>query len=168
VSWPGQGSLYSDAAQSAAGDVLFSPSGGYVAYSTALSETPAGPFVVRLVDLQDGSSVDVPRENSGSFCWMSGDQLAVVHDDLTMTTYNAAGEAIGQATAPDSWATASQDGSTVVFWNPDQGSDAPAVLRAGSLTTLQAPAEVWHVYPSPDGSRLVVGTAGYRSYLTTF
>jgi hypothetical protein len=164
VSWPASEPVYSDRPPFATGDVLFDAEGRHVAYHTALSEGPQGPFVVRVVDVQSGSTVDVPRDNSGGMFWTVNGELSLLAADGTLTTYNASGHVLGASMAPDSWGTASSDGSTVVFWDRDDPSQRLVVRRDGFLVTIRAPGEVNRVFVAPDGKGVVVDVAGYGSF----
>ncbi len=167
VSWPGSDLAYADAPPWATGNqAQFDPTGRYIAFPASHDQVSGGnACAIRVVDLEDASSSDLPCDGSAIFFWTSDENVVTVSMDRAMITYSPSGDVLSRATAPFWGATASSDGSTVVYWDVDSGSDTLQLARAAATSTIQAPARVDHVYLSPDGSRLIVEVAGYQSYL---
>ncbi|HEY7024411.1 MAG TPA: hypothetical protein VH371_05560 [Candidatus Limnocylindrales bacterium] len=166
VAWAGLGDRFSDAPPFAAGDVAFDPSSRYAVYDTDTAQDPDS-YLTRVVDVQTGSVVDIDRHDAfGGFAyWTSNSNVAVI-DHSSLEVYRPDGTRLSRTTAPFDVVAGSADGSTQVFWRDgDNPSDELVVIRGGAQTKLYAPGDVQAVFPSPDGSRLVVSTVADGTYL---
>lgn len=169
VSWPTLGFLFADAPPYATGDVLFDPTGQYVAYSTSLGVRPEDDvLLVRVVHLETAATTDLPRDNIGGFYWTAEGDIAVIRADGEMTTYTTAGEAVETVTGvPLTVIASSEDGSTVASWELDEQDefDTIRIARLGQISELHVPDAAANAWLSPDGKLLVIAASGYKWYL---
>lgn len=168
VSWPDLKPLYVGGPPVAADDVAFDPSSSYIAFNTDTGDTPcsgtrpesAKPSD-RIVDLDTGTMVDIPTDNTGCFYWTTDSEFAVLQADGSLLTYQPDGTLV--STAQDSFTACveSGDDSTDAFWS--FGDSSLRVVHDGHNSDYQAPDDPWHVYLSTDGSQIVV-EANYQTY----